>query len=153
MLKPEGPLLGARGFSGDGGLGVDAQLDFPFALSVDASQNLWIADTSNRRVRRYGSFNPLRTWEDDVYPLVLRDCKGCHELGTAGYTASGDSDVSFASATNEIVLTDGLEQTSLILRKAARTGGTTHAGGTIWPSDESEYAVVLKWIQDDAPRR
>ncbi len=41
-----------QGFSGDGGPAVDAQLDSPQGLALDAAQNLYIADTHNHRVRR-----------------------------------------------------------------------------------------------------
>ena len=43
---------GTRGYSGDGGSAADAQLSFPEALAVDASGNLYIADSGNERVRR-----------------------------------------------------------------------------------------------------
>jgi len=43
---------GTRGFSGDGGEATSASLNFPTGLAVDASGNLYIADTDNQRVRR-----------------------------------------------------------------------------------------------------
>ncbi|MCY4566656.1 MAG: hypothetical protein OXE40_19510, partial [Gammaproteobacteria bacterium] len=43
---------GATGFSGDGGPAVDASLDRPAGLGLDASGNLYIADTGNQRIRR-----------------------------------------------------------------------------------------------------
>lgn len=39
------------GFSGDGGPARAAQLDFPFALTMDTAGNLLIADTENDRIR------------------------------------------------------------------------------------------------------
>jgi sugar lactone lactonase YvrE len=42
---------GAPGFSGDGGPATAAQLDLPTALALDASGNLYVADTNNHRVR------------------------------------------------------------------------------------------------------
>ena len=42
----------AGGFGGDGGLAVSARLNSPRGLAVDSQNNLYIADTSNRRVRR-----------------------------------------------------------------------------------------------------
>ena len=40
------------GFSGDGGPAVKAQLNFPAAIVVDASSNLYIADSFNHRIRK-----------------------------------------------------------------------------------------------------
>ena len=43
---------GTFGFSGDGGRAVDATLAGPLGVAVDGSGNLFIADTSNERIRR-----------------------------------------------------------------------------------------------------
>lgn len=43
---------GTEGFSGDGGVAVQAQLHGPTGLAIDAEGTLFIADTGNNRVRR-----------------------------------------------------------------------------------------------------
>ncbi|MCU1224912.1 MAG: repeat containing protein [Edaphobacter sp.] len=43
---------GTQGFSGDSGPAKEAQLDSPQGLALDASQNLYIADTHNHRIRK-----------------------------------------------------------------------------------------------------
>ncbi|HEX3571226.1 MAG TPA: Ig-like domain repeat protein [Acidobacteriaceae bacterium] len=43
---------GVQGFAGDGGPAIDAQLDSPMGLTVDAGGNLYVSDTHNNRVRR-----------------------------------------------------------------------------------------------------
>jgi sugar lactone lactonase YvrE len=43
---------GHAGFSGDGGLAVGAMINLPRAVAVDASGNVYIADTVNNRVRK-----------------------------------------------------------------------------------------------------
>jgi hypothetical protein len=43
---------GTSGFSGDGGQAVDAQFGAPTSLAVDATGNLFITDTGNKRIRR-----------------------------------------------------------------------------------------------------
>ena len=44
---------GIEGFSGDGGPASEALLAAPFGLALDALGNLLIADTENRRIRRF----------------------------------------------------------------------------------------------------
>ena len=43
---------GTHGYSGDGGLGINAQLSYPQAAVVDNAGNLYIADESNHVVRK-----------------------------------------------------------------------------------------------------
>src|SRR3989304_775758 len=43
---------GTAGFSGDGLAAVGAQLSYPLGVAVDGVGNVFIADTSNHRVRR-----------------------------------------------------------------------------------------------------
>src|SRR5687768_15219817 len=46
---------GIAGFSGDGGPGAEAQLNFPYGVAVDGSGNVFIADIENARVRKVTS--------------------------------------------------------------------------------------------------
>jgi sugar lactone lactonase YvrE len=52
---------GERGFSGDGGRGEWAQLDGVWALAVDGSGDLYIADSSNSRVRQLSTNGIIST--------------------------------------------------------------------------------------------
>jgi sugar lactone lactonase YvrE len=42
---------GSPGFSGDGGPAISAAMNNPYGVAVDASRNLFIADTANNRIR------------------------------------------------------------------------------------------------------
>ncbi|MBI4910360.1 MAG: hypothetical protein HY820_42475 [Acidobacteria bacterium] len=52
---------GDEGFSGDGGPATDASLTEPQGLAVDSAGNLFIADTTNNRVRRVASNGTITT--------------------------------------------------------------------------------------------
>lgn len=41
-----------HGFSGDGGLAIDAKLNVPYGIAVDQAGNIYIADTHNSRIRK-----------------------------------------------------------------------------------------------------
>jgi sugar lactone lactonase YvrE len=49
------------GFSGDGAPALSAQLNLPTALAIDASGNLYLADTANHRIRRIDATTGLIT--------------------------------------------------------------------------------------------
>jgi RHS repeat-associated protein len=43
---------GSLNFSGDGGQATSAALNYPYGVMVDASKNIYIADTNNNRIRK-----------------------------------------------------------------------------------------------------
>ena len=43
---------GERGFGGDGGVATEAQLSNPTGIAIDTSGNVYVADSSNNRVRK-----------------------------------------------------------------------------------------------------
>jgi len=53
---------GAYGFSGDGGSAIQASLDTPLGVAVDAKGNLYIADRNNYRIRRVGTEGIITTF-------------------------------------------------------------------------------------------
>ncbi|HEX5000694.1 MAG TPA: hypothetical protein VFY29_20895 [Terriglobia bacterium] len=52
---------GTAGFSGDGGPAVNAMLTFPSDIALDASGNLFVADSSDNRVRKIDSDGTITT--------------------------------------------------------------------------------------------
>jgi uncharacterized protein (TIGR03437 family) len=64
MVTPDGNIAtiagnGNPGFSGDGGPASQALLQTPYAVAVDAQGNVYVADTSNNRIRRLTPPVPL----------------------------------------------------------------------------------------------
>lgn len=53
--------LGTAGYSGDGGTATAALLSAPQGIAFDASDNLYIADTSNSRIRKVDSSGNIAT--------------------------------------------------------------------------------------------
>ena len=56
---------GTRGYGGDGGPAVAAQLDWPTGVAVDGAGNLYIADRNNRRIRKVDAAGVISTVAGD----------------------------------------------------------------------------------------
>ena len=117
---------GISGFSGDGGPATDAQLNEPFGVAVDASGNLFIADTSNDRVRRV-----------DGATGVITSVAG---TGTAGFSGDGgpatDAQLNFpvgvaVDASGNLLIADS--DNHRIRRVDSATGVITTVAGTGTP--------------------
>ncbi len=52
---------GIAGYNGDGGIATLAQLNYPFGIAIDNSDNLYIADMSNNRVRKVSATGIINT--------------------------------------------------------------------------------------------
>lgn len=69
---------GTPGFSGDGGPALNAQLNRPLAITLDAAGNMYIADSFNSRIRKVSSSGIITTiagngsfgYNGDGYPAT-----------------------------------------------------------------------------------
>jgi sugar lactone lactonase YvrE len=92
---------GAIGFSGDGGPATKALLSYPSSVAIDSSENLYIADTNNLRVRKVSPAGLIATMagngkqapDGDGIPAAGAGLRGVQAvaLDTAGnvYVADG----------------------------------------------------------------
>ena len=74
------PSFNDGGYSGDGGPATSAELNNPYAVAVDSSGNLYIADTYNRRIRKVDISGVITTVAGNGYA-------GPGDLG--GYSGDG----------------------------------------------------------------
>jgi hypothetical protein len=72
---------GSYGYSGDGGIATNASLDWPFGIAVDASDNLFIADANNSRIREVVSAKPTLT----LYNVTTNDAGNYSVIITSPY--------------------------------------------------------------------
>jgi sugar lactone lactonase YvrE len=97
---------GTEGFSGDGGLAINAELNYPSGVAVDGSGNIYIADAYNNRIRVVGGdltpniYKPLYQVVSVLYaPPGNKSSQGYGTTTTNG--ASAQISQSFASGTSE----------------------------------------------------
>lgn len=64
---------GSAGFSGDGGPAIGGQLRHPTGVALDASGNLYVADTDNQRIRKIDLSGNISTIVGDWFPGFYGD--------------------------------------------------------------------------------
>ena len=85
-VSPDGMIVtiaGDAGFSGDGGPASQAQLNHPEGVAVDASGNLYIADTGNNRIRKISPNGIITTVAGNGTPAILNAPTGI-AVGASG---------------------------------------------------------------------
>jgi sugar lactone lactonase YvrE len=114
---------GVPGFSGDNGPAISAQLDLPTALTLDAANNLYLADTHNHRIRRIDSTTGILT------TIAGNGTQGFSGDSGPAIAAAIDSPTGLAlDAANNLYLAD--THNHRIRRIAATTGLITTIAGT-----------------------
>lgn len=118
---------GVAGFSGDGSAATGAQLSLPSAVAVDASGNIYIADTNNHRIRKITS-GTITTIAGDGDEFFAGD-------GAAATSAALDSPTGVAvDASGNVYIADRLNQrirevSGGTITTLAGSGASSFAGG------------------------
>ena len=114
---------GIPGFSGDNALATAAQLNLPTALALDASSNLYIADTGNHRIRKITATNGM------INTIAGTGTQGFSGDNAGATSAATDSPTGLALDTqNNLYLAD--THNHRIRRIDANTGIITTIAGT-----------------------
>ncbi|TLS67300.1 HYR domain-containing protein [Mariprofundus erugo] len=112
---------GVRGFSGDGGAAVSAQLNQPSGVAVDGAGNLYIADTGNHCIRKVDASGNISTVAG---------------TGVLGYSGDGGAAVSAQLAYPNDVEVDGVgnlyiaDTANQRIRKVDTSGKISTVAGT-----------------------
>lgn len=113
----------SAGFSGDNGPATAAQLNLPTALALDGSNNLYIADTQNHRIRRLNLASGIIT------TIAGNGTQGFSGDGGPATAAAIDSPTGLAVDANQnLYLSDTHNQR--IRKITAATGTITTVAGT-----------------------
>lgn len=114
----------SSGFSGDGGLAVAAKMTSPFAVAVDASGNLFIADSSNNRIRKVDTNGIITTFAGKGTASFSGD-------GGAATNATLNSPYGVAvDAYNDVLIADSINNRIRMVDAAGNIQTVAGAGGT-----------------------
>ena len=113
---------GTAGYSGDNGAATSAQINYPFGVAVDASGNVYIADTFNYRIRKVTVSTGIIT------TIAGTGLSGC--FGENG--AATDAQLKFSygvalGASGNVYIADGLNYRIRLLTSVLPTASPTAA--------------------------
>lgn len=123
---------GMAGYSGDGGVGTNAELTAPYALALDISENLYVTDYGNSRIRELTVDGTISTISGN---------------GTAGYSGDGGPAVTAEVNTPTGIAVDGsgniyvVDTGNSLVRKFLRTLQVIMTGAVLDAASESATAV------------
>ena len=140
---------GIGGFSGDGGPATQAELSFPQGLAVDKNNNVFIADTSNERIRRVdttGNITTVAGSEDPFFGAFGGDngpATSARLNSPTGVAVDGNGDLFITDTNNGAVRrVDGVTQIiTTIAGGGANFGCSGGAGNTAGFNDLIGIAV------------
>ena len=123
---------GTAGYSGDGGQGINAQLTTPYAVALDVSGNIYVADNGNSRIRYVTTAGAISTIAGTA---------------TAGYSGDGGPALTAQMNTPAGIALDGsgnvyvVESGNGLARKLLRTFQLIMTGALLDAASESVTSV------------
>jgi uncharacterized protein (TIGR03437 family) len=119
--------INTGGYAGDGGLAINAELEFPGGVAVDGSGNIFIADSGNNVIREVSGGNITTILGDGLAGIFLNDPESIVLDGQGNlYICEGDGlrVVKFTLATNVVTTIAG--------------GGNLGSAGDFGPANQAE---------------
>ena len=127
---------GIWAFSGDGGSATNASLYLPSSVALDASGNLFIADTDNNRIRMVNTNGIITTMAGTGYQPGGFFGDGGPATNALLYVPNGVA----VDTSGNLFISDGGNQR---IRKVTNTQGPTLALNDVTAADVGNYQVVV----------
>lgn len=152
VLSPAGILRtvagqenGMAGFRGDGGPAEDAYLSSPAGIALDSGDNLYIADRSNRRIRRVSRFpeRPIPRGMDAFKPYVLTPFVGWQASLVVGDINGDRKDDVVVSTSSKPGAPDGTNDHRILIFLQAANGTLNSPVSLSYPSSPSDRGGAL----------
>ncbi|MGB0064807.1 MAG: RHS repeat-associated core domain-containing protein, partial [Terracidiphilus sp.] len=137
---------GTAGFSGDGGTAVSAELNGPFGVALDSARNIYIADTSNQRIRVVGGAGPASppppavVYDTGTVNLYVCGSNPCVTTGTGSNVLFTDS-TSYGQTSTPESVAEALAGSNSSVNVAA-LNNTLYIEAT-GPGAASDYGYLL----------
>jgi len=136
---------GVPGYNGDRIKAVDAELDFPASLAIDASGNLYVADASNSRVRMISPDGTINTVAGNGSPGILGDNGPAvqAQLNPVAVAVDNRGNVYISTVDSRIRKVDA----SGIITTIAGTGVSAYSGDN-GPANVADISFVPAMVAD-----
>src|ERR1035438_7314213 len=131
---------GARGFSGDGAPAAAAQLNYPQGVAVDATGNLFIADTGNMLIRKVSASGIVTTLAGIAAATGAQGFSGDGGPATAAQL-SNPKGLAVDALGNLFIADTGNQR---IRKVSAGIIATVAGGGTFGPGDDGGPATAAQ---------
>lgn len=139
-----GSASGVGGFAGDGGPATAALLNAPTGLALDSAGQLYVADTSNMRVRRVAADGTISTYAGGNTACADGRCDG-GPATSARLSQPGGVEVD--RTTGDLYITERLGHRVRVVRRVTGTIATVAGTGAVGLSGDGGPATAATLTQ------